>query len=185
MGMKELEHFVEKLYSMHLAVPGAVAHIYHIQRTLPQVGMDRAWLSPAFHSNIIDWKILGDQTADQPTHLDDIVRRKPTHLGFCNDSELRAGGVCLDPSRSGKDLIWRHPWLADIIDNFISSTNREGTIANSDLELSALILHEATLIAAGPDARLAAPCSGSDNTWTIFWSTKEASTINPVGADLI
>ena len=60
-----------------------------------------------------------------------------------------------------------------------------GAITNSNLELAALILHEATLIAEVPDASLAAPRSGSDNTPTASWSTKEASTINPVLADLL
>ena len=55
-------------------------------------------------------------------------------------------------------------------------------ITNSDLKLAALVLHEATLLAAVPEARLAASCSGSDNTPTISWRTKEASTINPVVA---
>ena len=36
MGRKELERLVGKLRSMHLAVPGAVAHLYHIQRALSQ-----------------------------------------------------------------------------------------------------------------------------------------------------
>ena len=31
MGRNELEQLVGKLRSMHLAVPGAVVHIYHIQ----------------------------------------------------------------------------------------------------------------------------------------------------------
>ena len=31
---KDLERLVGKLCSMHLAVPGAVAHLYHIQRAL-------------------------------------------------------------------------------------------------------------------------------------------------------
>ena len=61
----------------------------------------------------------------------------------------------------------------------------EGTITNSNLELSALVLHEATLLAAVPEARLAAPRSGFDNTPTVSWSTKEASTINMVVADLL
>ena len=63
--------------------------------------------------------------------------------------------------------------------------NREGTITNSDLELDALVLHKANLLAAVPEARLAAPRSGSDNTPTVSWSTKEASTINLVVADLL
>ena len=81
--------------------------------------------------------------------------------------------------------MWRHPWPPDIIADLVSSTNREGTITNSDLELAALVLHEATLLAALPEARLAVSRSGSVITPTISWSTKEASTINPVVADLL
>ena len=42
----------------------------------------------------------------------------------------------------------RHPWPPGIIADLVSSTNRDGTITNSDLELAALVLHEATLLAA-------------------------------------
>ena len=37
-----MEYLVGKLRSMHLAVLGAVAHLYHIQLMLAQVGADRA-----------------------------------------------------------------------------------------------------------------------------------------------
>ena len=163
MDRKNLERLVGKLRSMHLAVLGAVSHLYHIQCALA----DRAWLSPAFHRKIADWNMLAEQTSDRPTHLSEIVRCEPTHLGFCDNSELGARGVWLDPSRSGKDLVWCQPWPEDIITDLISSINREGTIINSDLELSALVLPEATLLAAVPESRLAAPHSGSDNTPTV------------------
>ena len=42
MVRKGLERLVGKLRSMHLAVPGAVSHLFHIQRTLNQGGVDRA-----------------------------------------------------------------------------------------------------------------------------------------------
>ena len=64
-------------------------------------------------------------------------------------------------------------------------TNPQGTIANSDLELAALVLQEATLLEAVPKARMEEPRSGSDNTPTVSWSTCEASIINPVVADLL
>ena len=38
MGRKDLELLVRKIRSMHLAVPGAVAHLFHIQRALNQGG---------------------------------------------------------------------------------------------------------------------------------------------------
>ena len=51
----------------------------------------------------------------------------------------------------------------------------EEKITNSNLELAALILHEATLLAA----------SRTDNIPTVSWSTHEASTINLVVTGLL
>ena len=72
-GRKDLERLVGKLRSMHLAVPGAVAHLFHIQRALNQGGVDQAWLSPEFHRELADWKVLALQAASRPTHLAKIV----------------------------------------------------------------------------------------------------------------
>ena len=63
MGRKDLECLVGKVRSMHLAVPGAVAHLFHIQRALNQEGKERAWLSPAFHRKLAAWKALALQAA--------------------------------------------------------------------------------------------------------------------------
>ena len=105
MVRKYLEHLVGKLRSMHLAVPGAVAHLSHIQRALNQGGVDRAWLSPAFCCKLADWKALNLQAVSRPTHLAKIVRREPTHLGFCDASGLGVGGVWLDPDGTGQILV--------------------------------------------------------------------------------
>ena len=48
-GQKELERLAGKLLSVHLVVPGVIAHLYHIQRAMTQGGEDRAWLLPYFH----------------------------------------------------------------------------------------------------------------------------------------
>ena len=85
--------------------------------------------------------MLADQKEDRPTHIAEIVFRKPTHLGFFHTSGLGDGVVWLDSSRSRKGLVWRHPWPAEIIADRISSRNRDGAITNSDVELAALIIH--------------------------------------------
>ena len=54
MGRNDMERLVGKLPYMHLAVLGAVAHLYHIYCELAQAEMDRAWLSPAFHHEVVD-----------------------------------------------------------------------------------------------------------------------------------
>ena len=58
-------------------------------------------------------------------------------------------------------------------------------ITNSDIKLAILILQEATLLEAVPKARMATPCSGSDNTPTVSLSMCEASMINPMVADFL
>ena len=108
-GRKEMERLVGKVCSMHLTVPEAVAHLYHIQRDLVHGGVDRVWLLSEFHQEIDDWKTLVAQTVAWTTHLAEIFRREPTHLGFCNTSGIGTGGVWLDPSRSQSIIVWRHP----------------------------------------------------------------------------
>ena len=185
MGRKELERLVGKLHSMHLSVPGLVEHFYHIQCVLSQRGVYRSWMLLAFHCDITDWRALAVQISARPTHLADIVRREPTHLGLCNASGLGAGDVWLDPARFGRNLVWCHPCPPNIISYLVSLTNLGGNITNSDLELAALVLHEATLLAEVPTARMAAPRSGSDNMPTVLWSMCKALTINLVVAELL
>ena len=91
----------------------------------------------------------------------------------------------LDPARTDHHLVWWHPWPPDIIADLESSTNPQGTVTNSYLELAALGLQEAILIEAVPKSCMAALRSGSDNTPTVSWSTCEASMINPVVVDLL
>ena len=43
-------------------------------------------------------------------------------------------------------LVWRHPRSSDIINSLVSNTNPNVTIANSKIDLSTLLLHEATLL---------------------------------------
>ena len=82
-----------ELKSIHLTVPRAVAHLFHIQRALNWGGVNRVWLSPAFHRNLVDWKALALQAASRPTRLVDIFRREPTPLRFCDVSGLGVGGM--------------------------------------------------------------------------------------------
>ena len=107
---------------------GGVAHLFHIQRALNQGGVDQAWLFPAFRCKLIDCKAFTLQAASRLTNLAEIVHREPTHLGFCDTSGLGAGGVWIDPARTGHNLVWQLHWPHDIVANLVSSTNPQGTI---------------------------------------------------------
>ena len=86
-------------------VPGAVAHLFHIQSELNQWGVDWAWLSPAFQCKLADWKEIDLQAESRPTHLAEIVRQEPAHLGFYDVLGIGAGGVWFDPDRTGHNLV--------------------------------------------------------------------------------
>ena len=43
-GRKDMERLKGKICSIKLALPGAVAYLYHVQRTLKQGGEERAWI---------------------------------------------------------------------------------------------------------------------------------------------
>ena len=81
--------------------------------------------------------------------------------------------------------MWRRPWPPYIINNLILAINPEGQLTNSNLEITALILHKATLPTAVPEERMAAPRSGSDNTPTVSGSTRKDFMINLVVDDLL
>ena len=137
--------------------------------------VDQTWLLPSFHCKIVNWWALAVQEAVRLTHLAEIVHRKPTHLGLRDTSGIWIGYVWIDLANSGRNLVWRHPWPPYIISNLVSSTDPEGKITNSDLELATFVLHETTILAAVPTACMDAPRSRSENTPTISQSTWEAS----------
>ena len=69
--------------------------------------------------------------------------------------------------------------------DLVSTKNTRGSIINSDLELEALVIQEATFpfVSANPAWRV--PFTGSNNTTTVAWTFWEASTLNLVVSDLL
>ena len=106
---------------------------------------------------------------DQPTRLVDIFFQEPNHKGLCNTSGIGSGGIWLDPSRSVKSIVWNQPWSTDIILLLVSDTNTWGMLTNYNLDLTNLIPHEATLMAAFHESSMSNPLSVSDNTPTVSW----------------
>ena len=84
-------------------------------------------------------------------HLTNIVRRETTHLGLCDASGIRAGGVWLNPSWSRHNQVWCHPWPTEIIADLVLSTNLDGQITKSALKRTALVLHKSTLLVKFPE----------------------------------
>ena len=109
MVLKDLECLVRKLRSMHLVVPGAVAHLYHIQRALSQVGG-----GPGMAAAVILSIYRG---LEVPSGANKSQSRAPgqnclslTHpMGLFGASGLGLGCVWIDPSRYVCNLLLCHP----------------------------------------------------------------------------
>ena len=122
---------IGKLRSMHLTVPGAIGHIFFIQKALTKVGMaSKAYLSKAFHWEIAHWQRLSINSLACPRFLAEVVCCLPTALGFCNSSVVGAGGVWIYSDGSGKNFVWRLQWPEDIVADLVTWENPTRGITN-------------------------------------------------------
>ena len=145
----------------------------------------RAYLSNNVHCEIAHWKQLYQSMKARPTCLVEIVHRLAMDLGFVDASGLSAGCVWLDPNSNEEHSVWRVEWPPDVVTDLVNCDKSKGRITNSNLELAAIVVQEATSPLIYTDPAWLAPSSGSDNTPMVAWTFKEASTINPVVADLL
>ena len=167
---KKLERIIGKLRSMHLAIPGAIGNFYHIQMALTKANRRTAYLSKDFHRDITHWRLLCARMQHRPTNLAEVVQRLPTDLGYTDASGVGGGGVWLNPNNDGTHHVWRLPWPDNIKADLVSVNNPNGRITNYDLELTALVLHEATFPSVCKYSAWWAPHTGSDNTPTVAWT---------------
>ena len=94
------------------------------------------------------------------------------------------GGIEFPSWPDDETLVWRTAWPIGIKNQLVSSTNMDGQITNSDLELAATILHEATIAAHKPMAKLTM-YTGCDNVLTVVWRNKGSTTTDKVTAQLL
>ena len=188
MSTKKLDLLIGKLRSMHLAIPDDVGNFYHLQMALTaahHASRATAYLSKDFHRDVKFWQYLCVDTGSRITFSAENIHCLATDVGYANTSGLGCGGVWIDPNQEGVHYVWSLPWPKDIMTDLVSTNNTHGRITNSDIELAALVFQEATFpfISANPSWR--APFTGSDNITTVTWNFWEASTVNPVVADLL
>ena len=61
-------------------------------------------------------------------------------------------------------IVWCHPYPLDITRVLVSEINSSGTLTNSNLNITNLVLYEATVLPYIPKAVTEVPCSRSDIT---------------------
>ena len=141
--VSKLRSIIDKLRSMHLAMPGAIGQLFFIQEALTKAGeASKAYPSKSFHREIAHWQRLSTDLLARPRLLAEVFHHLPTALGFCDASGVGTGGVWIDPDGSGKNFVWQVRWSADIVADLVTWKNPTRDITNSDLKLAALVLQE-------------------------------------------
>ena len=119
--VSKLRSLIGKLWSMHLAVPGAIGHFFFIQGTNTKAGTaSKAYLSNAFRREFAHWQRRSTDSLAQPRFFAEVVHCLLTALGFCGASGVGAGGVWIDTDGTGKNFIWHLQWPEDIIADMVT-----------------------------------------------------------------
>ena len=76
---------------MHLVIPGAVGHFYHLQMALTATNYAiraTAYILKDFHRDVQFWQSLCVDMVSRPTLFAEIVQRLATDVGYTNASGL-------------------------------------------------------------------------------------------------
>ena len=128
MSTKKLERPIGKLRSMHLAIPGAMGHFYHLQMALTaasQASCATAYLSKGFNRGVPFWQSLCVDMGSQPTLFAEIFQRLATDVGYTDASGIGCVGVCINPNKDDSHYVWRLPWPEEIMTDLVSILDLE------------------------------------------------------------
>jgi hypothetical protein len=131
----------------------------------------------AVRNALLDFAAVIRDLASRPTHVNELVQQTLDYTGYCDASAFGAGGVWFGAKQHLDPIVWRVQWPKDITGAVVSTTNSDGTLTNSDLEMAGVLLQEAVLEAAiGPtQMRHAQTAIGCDNSPAVAWTTRMAT----------
>ena len=160
-GVDKWHRILGKLPSMALALPRARGLFSLMQEALCHVKGKRFTLSPGVHDALDNLKWLTEDVAKPPTRMYELIPIRPTLDGYHNASGYMCGGVVLpgptttprklpphhraarpSPNPTGAHpIVWRMSFPKNIVKSPVSWTNPQGTVNNSELELSGGVFH--------------------------------------------
>jgi hypothetical protein len=191
-SVKKWHSILGELRSMSLALPGSRHMFSRLQNALSQSDGNRIALKKGVHQALNDFKWLANDVSGRPTRLAEVIPLLSSAEGHHDASGIGAGGVwfpgsTLHPRKGFKPnipVIWRLKWPEDIVSKLVTSSNRSGTITNSDLELAGGLLHLEALCQSF-DIRERTILSKGDNLSTTFWERKGSTTTDSAPAYLL
>jgi hypothetical protein len=172
---------------MAMVIPGAKYLFSILQHVLvDQPHSRRLRLSSLVQNSLQDWIHLANALLKYPMPIASLVPRAPHYIGAVDASGTGIGGYWL-PTSVGH---LRHPlafhvrFPSHVATRLVSSTNKPGTVTNSDFELAALVTGTAILAPLIPLQPATLLC-GSDNTAALHWCSKGSTSSQGPAAHLL
>jgi len=186
----ELEKVMGKLMHTTIGIPNGWGLLSPIIATVSTKSRLRNYknkttkLNHATHQALQDWITLLPQALLHPTPCADLLPAPADFGGFCDASKQGAGGVWFGFGKKLPPIVWRVQFPVEIQAQVISHDNPTGTISNSDLEMTGLLLHWLVLEKFTNLAHMhvAIWC---DNTPTVAWATRLLATKAVLAARLL
>ena len=174
---------------MVITLPGARRLFSMLQEAFrhKEKGRQRLRLSKAVHGFLDDFYTLAQDIASRPTRIAELIPNPiPTTLGACDTAGVGIGGIDFIPAIDGSvvPILWRHKFPEWVQQDLVSFGNPDGSINNSDLELTGSIAHN-DVLAQYKDVQERTIHNSYDNILMVFWQQKGSMTTTGPAAYLL
>ena len=177
---KNLEKVVGKLGHVAIGVPAGKGLLTPLYKA--QVGNPTTIITTTIKQPLEDWIQLLHSVASKPTDVRELTPALPDYLEYNDASKWGAGGVIWGPHIPR--MVWRVAWPDDVR-NALNNPKSPHRLAINDLELAALLLGWLCLEFVCPDLVAAHVGIYSDNTPTVAWANRLASSTSTLASFLL
>jgi hypothetical protein len=161
---KRLEKIVGKLIHACTILPTSKALLTPLYRSMAArpsiIGLGK---DSEVRAALMDLRAMIQSIATRPTHVYELVERRPSFIGMVDASSTGVGGIWLLPN--WPPIVYRQQWP-----DHINKRYREAKITNSDLELAGVLVAWFILESCTCTLRHAAATIFSDNSPTVSWT---------------
>jgi hypothetical protein len=180
---KNWQRLLGELRSMALAITGAKYNFSLLQNALVTQTGKRIRVTALLRQALRDWNDLILQLAT-PMPITTLVPQPPNVIMGCDASILGAGGWLWLPSQPHHMYLWRQPFPLALQRQVVSAENPHGTINNSELELTGILLsaHLAAALSKHPHPTL---WCAADNIAAVAWANNGSNSSNSPSAFLL
>ena len=143
------------------------------------------FLNDDIKQQLRDWSALLHLMRSRPTHVRELITHKPSYQGLVDASKWGVGGVWFSGKNNLPPFVWYLEWPQSIRDELSSSTNPNGSISISDLELMGIFMHWMALEQAVDDLTHTSVAIWCDNISAVSWIYKFRTSTSPIASSIL